>query len=64
MKDRLQNVLFRITLGFVDLAFFWNQVLSYFTPGQKGWEDKLQKQFEAMAKEEFGIEIDDTVFLG
>lgn len=32
-------------------------------PGQ-GWEDKLQKQFEEMAREEFGIEIDDKVFLG
>jgi aarF domain-containing kinase len=30
----------------------------------QGWEDRLQAQFEAMAKEEFGIEIDDTVFLG
>jgi aarF domain-containing kinase len=30
----------------------------------EGWEDKLQKQFESMAREEFGIEIDDKVFLG
>jgi hypothetical protein len=37
---------------------------SGFTVKQEGWEDKLQKQFEAMAKEEFGIEIDDKVFLG
>jgi aarF domain-containing kinase len=57
-------VLFRITLGFVDLAFYWNQLIGYFKPAQKGWEDRLQKQFEQMAKEEFGIEIDDTVFLG
>lgn len=37
-----------------------------FKPRNKrvGWEDELQKQFEAMAKEEFGIEIDDKVFLG
>lgn len=37
-----------------------------FVPKNKkqGWEDKLQKQFESMAKEEFGIELDDTVFLG
>lgn len=62
--DRFHSVLFRITMGFVDIAFYWNKMLAYFTPGQKGWEDRLQKQFEAMAKEEFGIEIDDTVFLG
>lgn len=29
-----------------------------------GWEDKLQKQMETLARDEFGIEIDDTVFLG
>jgi len=63
-RDKLNSVLFRVTLGFVDLAFYWNQLISYFKPAQKGWEDRLQKQFEQMAKEEFGIEIDDTVFLG
>jgi aarF domain-containing kinase len=31
---------------------------------RQGWEDQLQHQFESMAKEEFGIELDDTVFLG
>lgn len=56
--------MFRITLGFVDIAFFFNRVKEWFSPAQKGWEDRLQKQFEQMAKEEFGIEIDDTVFLG
>ena len=41
-------------------------LISGFVPRskQRGWEDKLQKQFEEMAREEFGIEIDDTVFLG
>lgn len=34
-------------------------------PRDKGnWEDRIQAQFEAMAKEEFGIEINDQVFLG
>ena len=37
-----------------------------FVPRNKreGWEDRLQHQFEDMAREEFGIEIDDKVFLG
>lgn len=65
LKDRCQSILFRVTLGFVDLAFWFNKVIGWWkSRADGGWEDRLQKQFEAMAKEEFGIEIDDTVFLG
>ncbi|WVF67199.1 hypothetical protein IAT40_001947 [Kwoniella sp. CBS 6097] len=64
-RDRFDAFLFRFTLGIVDLAFWFTLQKQRFLPKDKGgWEDKLQKQFEAMAKEEFGIEIDDTVFLG
>lgn len=35
--------------------------IGFTTRDKQGWEDKLQKQFEAMAKEEFGIEIDSYV---
>ncbi|WWC64250.1 uncharacterized protein I303_106859 [Kwoniella dejecticola CBS 10117] len=65
LKDRLDAFVFRVTLGIVDLVFWFTLQKQRFLPKEKGgWEDKLQKQFEAMAKEEFGIEIDDTVFLG
>lgn len=80
LRDRLNTVIFRLTLGFVDLAFWLQQLKqrelyplwlvadmsSGFLPKDKreGWEDKLQHQFEQMAKEEFGVEIDDKVFLG
>ncbi|WWC91410.1 uncharacterized protein L201_006355 [Kwoniella dendrophila CBS 6074] len=65
LKDRLDAFVFRFTLSIVDIAFWFTLQKQRFLPKEKGgWEDKLQKQFEAMAKEEFGIEIDDTVFLG
>nr|XP_019009613.1 Atypical/ABC1/ABC1-B protein kinase [Kwoniella pini CBS 10737]OCF48394.1 Atypical/ABC1/ABC1-B protein kinase [Kwoniella pini CBS 10737] len=65
LKDRLDAFIFKCTLGIVDLVFWFTLKKQRFLPKEKGgWEDKLQKQFEAMAKEEFGIEIDDTVFLG
>ncbi|KAK1921885.1 putative mitochondrion protein [Papiliotrema laurentii] len=66
LRDRLDTVIFRVTMGFIDLAFWATQARQWFVPKSKreGWEDKLQHQFEHMAKEEFGIELDDTVFLG
>ena len=82
----MDGVVFRLTLGAVDLVFWINElrqrqspfsaptrsmivgltITSGFIPRNKrqGWEDKLQQQFESMAREEFGIEIDDKVFLG
>lgn len=66
LKDRFDSVIFRVTLGLFNLAFVAQQFRQWFKSKDKriGWEDELQKQFETMAKEEFGIEIDDQVFLG
>ena len=76
LRDRIDIVIFRLTLGFVDIVFWISRLkqrrssqrillIPGFIPRHKqGWEDQLQQQFEAMAKEEFGIEIDDEVFLG
>ncbi|KAK8843490.1 hypothetical protein IAR55_007150 [Kwoniella newhampshirensis] len=65
LKDRYQAVLFRFTLSIVDIAFWFTTQTQRILPKEKGgWEDRLQAQFETMAKEEFGIEIDDQVFLG
>ena len=69
-------MVFSLTLGVVDLAFWatrWRQrelrwdpcLTAGLMPGDKeGWEDKLQARMRKMAKEEFGVEIDDEVFLG
>ncbi|WVQ81633.1 hypothetical protein IAT38_003757 [Cryptococcus sp. DSM 104549] len=65
VSDRFDAFLFRFTLSVIDLAFWLTTQKQRFLPKEKGaWEDKIQAQFEAMAKEEFGIEIDDQVFLG
>ncbi|KAL7421425.1 hypothetical protein Q5752_004311 [Cryptotrichosporon argae] len=66
LRDRLDAVVFRLTVGVVDLAFWATQIKQcYFGSVRDGnWEDKLQRQMEELAREEFGIEIDDTVFLG
>ncbi|WVQ76577.1 hypothetical protein IAR50_006249 [Cryptococcus sp. DSM 104548] len=65
MRERVEDVIFRVTVGFFDLAFWANALKQRILPREKGdWEQRLQAQFETMAKEEFGIEIDDDVFLG
>ncbi|ODN88455.1 Atypical/ABC1/ABC1-B protein kinase [Cryptococcus wingfieldii CBS 7118] len=65
MRERVEDVIFRVTVGFFDLAFWANALKQRIMPREKGdWEERLQAQFETMAKEEFGIEIDDDVFLG
>ncbi|EIW66956.1 hypothetical protein TREMEDRAFT_34176 [Tremella mesenterica DSM 1558] len=66
LKDRLNNALFTFTLSLVDLAFWFTRAKQRFSPWSngEGWEDRLQAQLGTMAREEFGIEIDDTVFIG
>ncbi|GFZ51505.1 hypothetical protein JCM24511_09272 [Saitozyma sp. JCM 24511] len=66
LRDHWDAMIFRLTLAIIDLAFWATRIKQRLLPPKKGsgWEDKLQQQFEDMAREEFGIEIDDTVFLG
>lgn len=66
LKDQFQSAVFRITLGLVDIAFFFTWLKQRFSPWSKGkgWEDMLQAQLQTMAQEEFGIDIDDKVFIG
>lgn len=78
LHDRWQRVVFSVTLWAVDVMFWitslkQRECLSSSAepdfPGltgdkSAGWEDRLQKQMENLARDEFGIEIDDTVFLG
>lgn len=56
--------MFRLTLWAIDIAFWWSKVVQWFRPSGPDWEGRLQKQMEQLAKQELGIEIDDTVFLG
>ncbi|ORX38948.1 mitochondrion protein [Kockovaella imperatae] len=66
LSDRFRMIILRMTLGFSDLIFWLDRLRQYLLPKskRKGWEDQLQAQFESIAKEEFGIELEDDVFLG
>ncbi|KAG0144455.1 hypothetical protein CROQUDRAFT_660017 [Cronartium quercuum f. sp. fusiforme G11] len=61
---------FRLALIFVDLGFFLSQIRQWWLndvrgdKGGQGFEDLLQRQIENLAKEEFGITLDDTAFMG
>ncbi|WVO18224.1 hypothetical protein L204_105931 [Cryptococcus depauperatus] len=65
LRDRWDAFVFRFTLSIINFAFWLTSVKQWLSPKEKGsWEERIQVQFEAMAREEFGIEIDDQVFLG
>lgn len=59
---------FKIVLVFIDLGFVLSKVRQYwirFTTGrEEGFEDLLQRQITQMARDEFGVEVDDTAFAG
>lgn len=69
VRDKLQLVLFRLTLFVIDVGFLFTRARQWFleTFGRKadqGFEDVLQRQVTEMARNEFGIELDDTSFAG
>ncbi|KNF03178.1 Atypical/ABC1 protein kinase [Puccinia striiformis f. sp. tritici PST-78] len=67
---------FRTILILVDIGFFFTQVKhsiddhqlymsdSGGSLNQEGFEDILQRQLENLAKEEFGVALDDSAFMG
>ncbi|KAJ9118281.1 hypothetical protein QFC22_004192 [Naganishia vaughanmartiniae] len=66
--DRRDNFVFRLALLVLDANFWGTRFKQWWYSnegkGKKGWEDQLQAQFEKMAKDEFGIELQDDVFFG
>lgn len=67
--SQAQSVLFRVTLFAIDLGFALNRVRAFvlLTLGGKkeeGFEDVLQRQVSSMARDELGIELDDSAFQG
>ncbi|SNX82614.1 uncharacterized protein MEPE_01320 [Melanopsichium pennsylvanicum] len=79
MKDRLDFVKFRSTLFLLDFAFLgstmthWirylfrnpkRALLGRFDSDPKGFEDDLEKSMRQMAREEFGVELDQGAFIG
>jgi aarF domain-containing kinase len=54
---------FRITLGFMAVAFYWNRVRQVVFGSQTGWEDLVQRQLKSVARANFGIELKDDALL-
>ncbi|EGF99410.1 uncharacterized protein MELLADRAFT_94662 [Melampsora larici-populina 98AG31] len=61
---------FQITLVFVDLGFLLTRIRQWWLRDvrgkrkREGFEDLLQRKIEILAKEEFGITLDDKAFMG
>jgi aarF domain-containing kinase len=54
---------FRITLGFMAVAFYWNRVRQVVFGSQTGWEDLVQRPLKSVARANFGIELKDDALL-
>ncbi|KAH9824856.1 ABC1 family-domain-containing protein [Melampsora americana] len=61
---------FQIALVFVDLGFLFTRIRQWWLRDVRGkrrgegFEDLLQRQIETLAKEEFGITLDEKAFMG
>lgn len=79
IKDRLDFVRFRTTLLVLDLAFVgsslshWlgflmraprSALLGKSDPNARGFEDDLEQSMRQMARDEFGVELDEGAFVG
>ena len=57
-----------IFVSVIDAGFLITQarqwVLSFFGYKHEGFEDLLQKQIQAMAKNDLGVDLDDSSFAG
>ena len=55
-------------MAVIDAGFLFTKarqwVLSFFGYGHEGFEDILQKQITAMAKNDLGVDLDDSAFAG
>jgi len=63
LRRSLQVWTFRLTVLAVDFTFLLARLRQWFVKDE-GFEDLLSKQLTGMAKDEFGIEIDDSAFTG
>lgn len=59
---------FKVVLVFIDIGFLLTKVrqvwIRLIYGKEEGFEDLLQQQVAQMAKEEFGMELDDSAFAG
>jgi len=59
----VDHVKFKITLGIMELAFWWTRMRQLVFGSRAGWEDLVQKQLKTVAKANFGIELKDEALL-
>ncbi|KDE09314.1 ABC1 atypical protein kinase [Microbotryum lychnidis-dioicae p1A1 Lamole] len=67
--ETFRSLLFRVVLLFVDVGFALTQARQWFfkvvmKKDHEGFEDLLQRQISKMAKDEFGVELDEEAFAG
>lgn len=69
--EKTQLMIFQVALVVIDLGFIITQIRQWVLKkagagraGAEGFEDILQRQVSAMAREEFGVELDDSAFQG
>ncbi|GAA6013806.1 hypothetical protein JCM10207_008198 [Rhodosporidiobolus poonsookiae] len=68
LSETFRLAVFRVVLFAVDVGFLFTRLRAWFMErfGQKGegLEDLLQRQVTDMARQEFGVELDDAAFAG
>ncbi|KAK4701819.1 hypothetical protein P7C70_g4411, partial [Phenoliferia sp. Uapishka_3] len=69
IRERAQLLLFRVALLTIDFGFFLTQVRQWVlaktgSKKDEGFEDVLQRQVTELAKNEFGVELDEAAFSG
>lgn len=68
LEEKRKLWTFKIVLIFIDFGFILSKIrqvwVRYVSGKEEGFEDLLQQQVSQMAKDEFGVEIDDSAFAG
>ncbi|SCV72202.1 BQ2448_4896 [Microbotryum intermedium] len=67
--ETFRSLIFRVVLLFVDVGFALTQARQWFfkvvmKKDDEGFEDLLQRQISKMAKDEFGVDLDEEAFAG
>ena len=63
VKGWFDHVKFRLTLGIMEVAFWWNRVRQVVFGSKVGWEDLVQRQLKSVAKANFGIDLKDDALM-
>jgi aarF domain-containing kinase len=63
VKERFHEGIFYTVMASIDAAFWLNRTWRWMTgSGEENFEDELDRQMREMAKTQYGIDIDQTVY--